>query len=236
MRALGAGAMLVLLVLAPETSAAAQSTPLEPPVVIASGEGVVKAAPDQAWVRIGAESRSKNPKDAQQQNAQAMSAVQQKLAGLGIPKDAITTVAIDLQIEYDYANGRQTPRGYVARNTIEVRVDDLAKLGEVLDAAVGSGATLLHGLRFDLKKREALEREALQQAVAAAVARAESMATGARRSIDRVLRIEESFIGGGEPRPMMMMERALAKQDATTPVSAGEIEIRAQVRLTASLK
>jgi len=229
-------APLVILGLISPAFAAGQANPPEPPVVVASGEGVVKAAPDQAWVRIGAESRSKNPKDAQQQNAQAMSGVQQKLAGLGIPKDAIKTVAIDLQLEYDYANGRQTPRGYVARNTIEVRVDELAKLGEVLDAAVGSGATLLHGLRFDLKKREDLEREALQQAVAAAVARAESMAAGARRAIDRVIRIEESFGGGGEPRPMMMMDRAMAKQEATTPVSAGEIEIRAQVRVTASLK
>jgi len=232
----GAGAILLLAVLSLATSAAAQSTPPEPPVVVASGEGVVKAAPDQAWVRIGAENRSKNPKDAQQQNAQAMSAVQQKLAALGIPRDAIKTVAIDLQLEFDYANGRQTPRGYVARNTIEVRVDELAKLGEVLDAAVGSGATLLHGLRFDLKNRETLEREALQKAVAAAVGRAEAMAAGARRGIDRVLRIEESSVGGGEPRPMMMMERSMARQEASTPVSAGEIEIRAQVRVTASLK
>ena len=218
------------------TNTAAQPTPLEPPVVVASGEGVVKAAPDQAWVRIGAESRSKNPKDAQQQNAQAMSAVQQKLAALGIPKDAIKTVAIDLQLEYDYANGRQTPRGYVARNSIEVRVDELARLGEVLDAAVGSGATLLHGLHFDLKKREDLEREALQQAVAAAVARAEAMARGARRSIDRVLRIEEWYTDRG-PQPMMM-ERMVAPSPAAppTPVAAGEIEIRAQVRVTASLK
>ena len=45
--------------------------------------------------------------------------------------------AIDLQLEFDYSNGQQTPRGYVARNTIEVRVDDLAKVGDVLDAAVG---------------------------------------------------------------------------------------------------
>ena len=54
----GAGAILFLAVLSLATSAAAQSTPPEPPVVVASGEGVVKAAPDQAWVRIGAESRA----------------------------------------------------------------------------------------------------------------------------------------------------------------------------------
>ena len=105
--------------------------------IVVSGEGIVKATPDQAWVRIGAESRSKNSKDAQQRNAESMTAVQQKLASSGIPKDAIKTVGVDLQLEFDYANGKQTPRGYVARNTIEVRVDDLAKLGDVLDAVGG---------------------------------------------------------------------------------------------------
>lgn len=225
-----------LLALAATPAAFGQTGPPDPPVVIASGEGVVKVAPDQAWVRIGAESRSRNSKDAQRQNADAMSAVQQKVAAIGVPKNAVATVAIDLQLEYDYVNGRQTARGYVARNTIEVRVDDLALLGEVLDAAVGSGATLLHGLRFDLKKREEIEREALQKAVAVAVARVEAMSAGARRTIDRVLRIEEMSLGGGGPQPMMFERGMAAKADASTPVSAGEIEIRAQVRLTAALK
>ena len=157
---------LVLACLLFPSFAAAQVPSPEPPSVVVSGEGVVTAVPDQAWVRIGAESRSKVSKDAQSRNAEAMTAVQRKMTALGIPKDAVRTIAIDLQMEYDYANGRQTPRGYVARNTIEVRVDDFTKLGDVLDAAVGSGATNLHGLRFDVKRREALEREAMQLAVA----------------------------------------------------------------------
>jgi hypothetical protein len=214
------------------TTAAAQVAP-EPPTVVVSGEGIVIAVPDQAWVRVGAESRSKNSKEAQSRNAEAMTAVQQKMTALGIPKDAVRTIAIDLQLEYDYANGRQTPRGYVARNTIEVRVDDFSKVGEVLDAAVGSGATNLHGLRFDVKRRETLEREAMQLAVANALGRAEALAAGAKRTIDRVLRIEESFSGRGEVPVMAMRMKA---EDAGTPVAAGELEIRAQVRLTASIR
>ena len=215
-------------------SAFAQVAPPEPPSVVVSGEGVVTAVPDQAWVRIGAESRSKVSRDAQARNAEAMTAVQQKLTALGMAKDAIRTIAIDLQMEYDYANGRQTPRGYVARNTIEVRVDDFAKLGDVLDAAVGSGATNLHGLRFDVQRREALEREALQRAVANAMGRAEALAAGAKRSIDRVIRIEESSVGRGPERPVMAMR--MQAQEAGTPVAAGELEIRGQVRLVASIK
>jgi uncharacterized protein YggE len=216
------------------SSAFAQATSPDPPSVVVSGEGVVTAVPDQAWVRIGAESRSKVPKEAQSRNAEAMTAVQQKMTALGIAKDAVRTLAIDLQMEYDYANGRQTPRGYVARNTIEVRVDDFAKLGEVLDAAVGSGATNLHGLRFDVKRRDALEREALQLAVGNAIGRAEALAAGAKRTIDRVIRIEESLVGRGPELPGMAMR--MQAQDASTPVAAGELEIRAQVRVTAVLK
>lgn len=226
-----ATALVALVVLS--TTAAAQMAPQGPPTVVVSGEGVVTAVPDQAWIRIGAESRSKNSKEAQSRNAEAMTAVQQKIAALGIPKDAVRTIAVDLQMEYDYANGRQTPRGYVARNTIEVRVDDFSKLGDVLDAAVGSGATSLHGLRFDVKRREALEREALQLAVANAMGRAGALAAGARLAIDRVVRIEESFTSRGEAPVMAMRMKA---DDTGTPVAAGELEIRAQVSLTAALK
>lgn len=215
----------------------AQVPSLEPASIVVSGEGVVKVTPDQAWVRIATESRSKNSKEAQQRNADVMAAVQQKIAALGIPKDAMKTVGIDLQPEFDYQNNRQTLRGYVARNTIEVRIDDFAKVGDVLDVAVGSGATNVHGLRFDVKNREAVEQQALQRAVASGMEKAQTIAGAAKRGVDRIIRIEEQFVGDGGPRPMM--ERAAMSRmaaDAPTPVEAGEIEIRAMVRVTVAIK
>ena len=206
----------------------------EPAQVIVTGEGTVKATPDQAWVSIGAESRSKVSKDAQQRNAEVMTAVIQKVAAFGIPKEAIKTTAIDLQLEFDYANGRQTPRGYVARNTVEVRVDELTKLGDVLDAVVASGATNIHGVRFDVKQRDQLEAAALQAAVRHASAKAQAIALASSRAIDRILKIEEVSSDGG-PVPMMR-QMSMARADATTPVEAGELEIRAQVRLTVAIK
>jgi uncharacterized protein YggE len=213
--------------------ASAQQPQAESQIVV-TGEGIITITPDQAWVSIGAESRSKVSKDAQQRNAEAMTAVMQKIASFGIAKDAIKTTAIDLQVEFDYNNGKQTPRGYVARNTIEVRVDDLARLGDVLDAVVSSGATTIHGLRFDVKQRAKVEAEALQSAVKHAMAKTQAIAQGAGRAVDRVLKIEE-VAGGGDGVPMMR-QYAMAKADASTPVAAGEMEIRAQVRLTVAIK
>jgi uncharacterized protein YggE len=226
------GAMAALAV-----PATAQTTATTEPVVVVTGAGIVKSPPDQAFVTIGAESRSKQPKEAQAANAAAMTAVQQKIVAAGIPKDAIRTLAYDLQLESDWVSGRQVPRGYVARNSIEVRLDDITRVGEVIDLAVSGGATAVHNVRFDLKQRDALEREALKRATADARARAESAAAGAGRAVDRVIRIEEPMAGRPRPpQPMMMMREAVAAAPAQTPVTPGELEIHAIVTLTATLK
>jgi uncharacterized protein YggE len=226
--------VLGLTALAPQSAQPPPSP--STPVVVATGEGVVKRAPDRAWVTVTAESRAKTPQEAQKLNAAAMSSVLQKLKGAGISEDAIQTAAYDLQPEYDYNNGRQTLRGYVARNSLDVRVDALPKLGEIIDLAVGSGATMVSGVRFDLKDRKAVEREALRMAVADARGRAEALAAGADMKVAGIVRIEEQGAAVmPPPRPVMAMRAEMAQQQ-TTPVAPGELEIRAAVTLTAALR
>ena len=230
-------AFATVALLASATVAGAQTqTPIpDLSVVVASGEAVVKRAPDRAFVSIAAESRARTSRDAQLVNAEAMTAVLAKLKSAGIPGDAIQTTGYDIQPEFDYANGKQTVRGYVARNSIEVRVDELPKLGDILDIAVGAGATSVAGVRFDLKDRTGAEREALRRAVEDARARADAAAAGAGLKVDRVVRIEEQRANVmPPPRPVMAM-RAEA-QGPTTPVVAGELEIRAAVTLTAVVR
>ena len=205
--------------------------PQAQPMIVVSGEGVVRAVPDRAVVVITAESRAKSPADAQRQNAPAMTAVQDRLRQAGIPRDAVRTLGYDLQPEFDYVNGRQALRGYVARNTIEVTIDTLGRVGEIIDLSVGAGATSVQSLRFDLKTRANAEREALRLAVADARARAEAAVEGAGQRIDRIWRIEESRTFS--PPPVLLREAA---QVAPTPIAAGEIEIRAQVTLSAVLR
>jgi uncharacterized protein YggE len=201
------------------------------------GEATIKATPDQAFVTVAVESRAKLPREAQQEAGKVMTAIQQRLQSAGLPADALRTVAIELSPEFDYADGRQRLRGYVARNNVEVRVDTLDRLGEVIDLAVGAGATNITGVRFDVKRRDELERESLRAAVVQARSRADAAAAGAGRAVDRVIRIEDE--GGGQPpppRPFMMAARSEMAAEAVTPVAPGELEIRARVRLTASLK
>jgi uncharacterized protein YggE len=229
--------LLGLAMLIPVPSAAQQppGPPSNDPVVVASGQGVVLAVPDRAWITIGAESRASSPREAQRLNAEAMRPVQEKLRGAGIPSDAVRTASYDLQEDVEFVNNKRVRRGYIARNAIEVRVDTIDRVGEYLDMAVGSGATSVSGIRFDLKDQAKLEREALRLAVADARAKVEAAAAGAGRTIDRIVRIEEQGIA--VPIPMRMArEIAAATADAAPPISAGQTEIRARATVTASMK
>jgi len=226
---------MLSLLMAPAASAQTPA-PSDPPVVVTVGEGSVKRAPDRAWVTIAAESRAKTPAEVQKLNADAMSAVLQKLKGLGLPAEAIRTSAYELRPEFDYANNRQTLRGYVARNAVEVRVDDLPRLGEVLDVAVAAGATSVSGIRFDLKDRANAEQMALQRAVADARAQADTAAQAAGMKVERVVRLEvHRDAAMPPPRPMVAMRAEMA-MSAEPPMAPGELEIRARVTLTAAMR
>ena len=211
--------------------------PPGPPVVMALGHATIDRAPDRAFVTFSTETRGAKPDDVQQQNAAAMTRVQDAVTRARVPTDAVRTLGFNLQEEFDWVNGKRVSRGYTASNSVEVRVDDLTTLGGLMDAAVQAGATGVSAVRFDLKDRAGAEREALRLAVADARARADAAAAGANTRVVGIVRIEESGVPRG-PTPVPMMRMAMAASDRApeTPVAPGQIEIEASVTLTAALE
>jgi uncharacterized protein YggE len=203
-------------------------------LVVVSGESTVRRPPDIAYLTLTIESRGANPRDAQRQNADKSAAVQRALGDAGIARESIRTAGAWLEQEYDMVNGRRVSRGYVARTSLEVGVEDVVRAGEIADVGVQAGATGLDGVRFDLKDRPAAERDALRLAVENARDRAQAAAAGAGRNLDRIVKIEDTRVDGGGPRPMVMQARAAAS--AGTNFEPGMLEIQGRVTLTASMK
>ncbi|HEX5068932.1 MAG TPA: SIMPL domain-containing protein [Vicinamibacterales bacterium] len=204
------------------------------PVIVTRGQATVKRAPDQAWVSIAAEARASTSAEAQRNAAEAMTSVNDALARAGVSGDAIRTSGYTLQPDMEYVNGRGRVKGYIARNQVEVRVDDLKKLGSVLDAAGASGATSMAGLRFDIKDRATAEREALRLAVQDAMGRAKSIASGANANLGAIVRIDEQ---SSQPPPVYAMRMTASAAGAPeTPITPGELEIRAEVMLTVAIR
>jgi uncharacterized protein YggE len=214
---------------------AQDATPdLNKSVIVTHGQASVKRAPDQAWVTIAAEARAATSADAQKSAADAMTSVNAALSRAGVAADAMRTTSYTLQPDMEYVNGRGRVKGYIARNQVEVRVDDLKKLGGVLDVAGASGATSMAGLRFDIKDRATAEREALRLAVQDAMARAKAIASGANATLGAIVRIDEQE----QPPPGIYAMRMTASAAGApeTPIAPGELEIRAQVTMTVAIK
>jgi len=232
-------AALVVLCVGWAASAAAQETrmPVMERGVTTTGQAEVRLAPDRAWVTVGIEARALKPQDAQKKAALAMQAVQQTLAALGIPASAIRTVAFNLNADWDYANRARVLRGYIVSNHVQVMVDDLAKLADVLDQSIAAGANAIHGVRWDLRERDKVERDALRRAVEDAKQRADVAVAAAGAKLGPVLRISEQRFEGPRPMDMVMMrEAAQAANAPSTPISPGEIEVRANVTVTFAIQ
>src|SRR6185436_8930408 len=130
--------MLAFLVatITPRAAAAQQEPVPNVPTIVTTGEATIHRAPDQAFVSVSVETRARLPRDAQKQNADAMSAVQQKLVAIGFAKEVVRTTGYSITQEFDFSNGRRVPRDYIARNGVEIRVDAVERVGEALDAVV----------------------------------------------------------------------------------------------------
>lgn len=229
-------ALVCILMFGPAVSAQAQSS--SGPVVVTQGEAVIKRAPDRAWLTVASESRDARADRARTLSAEGMTALQAALKSAGLTEDAIRTTGYSLVPEMDWKSGRGVVRGYVVRNQIEVRIDDLDRLSAVIDAATTSRGTSLSitGPRFSLKDEASAQAEALREAVTSAMARARAMAMGAGRTLGAITRIEDHKVSGMPPPQPMMRMAAAADASTPTPITPGELEIRAAITLTVELR
>jgi uncharacterized protein len=228
-------AFLVALVLVGSPAGAA---PIFPPVpapggaaptfpgqaIVVTGRGVAEAVPDRGVVTLGAQITRPTAQEAQERVSATMNQVLSKVTALGIPREHIQTVEINLFPQRRPSSGDIT--GYQAVQRVAVTVDDLALVGRIFDAAVTAGANLLDGVSFTLRDPAVYRTRAFTAAVQDARATAMALAAAAGVTISRVVRIEEL----GATVPSVRGPMLQAAPDTTTPVLPGTLTVTVQVR------
>jgi uncharacterized protein YggE len=141
------------------------------PTLTVTGEGEASARPDRAVVQLGAVAQAEHASAAQQQVNQPMESAIKLIRELGIPEESITTVGLMLSPVYSEARPprehlQAQPRivGYRASNRIRVEIDNLDRIGAVIDAGLQAGANHVEDLSFRLKDETAARSEALRLA------------------------------------------------------------------------
>ncbi len=200
--------------------------------IVVSGTGRVSVEPDLADLRLGVSVARSMVQSARSVAAATMDAILAAATAAGVKRRDLRTTLLSAQPRYDYREN-QPPAltGYELMNVVEVTVRDLARLGDVVDATLGAGATSMDGLSFRVADPAPAEREARLRAMAAARTRADVLAEAAGLEIVGVSHIVE---GAATPPPMPLMkaERMMAAADMATPVEAGSLEIAVTVVVT----
>ena len=204
--------------------------------IVAPGIGRAIVEPDVATVRLGVSVIRPTATEARQAAAATMSAVLEAVAATGVERRDIRTTLVGLNPVTDYSSERG-PRvtGYQVSNTVEVTVRRLPSAGELIDGALGAGASSLEGLEFRLEDPSSAEEAARRAAIDDARRRATALADAAGVTSGRVVGIVEGvgppsvpFAVGGT-RGMLAMK---ASETADTPVEAGSHEIVVSVVVT----
>lgn len=202
--------------------------------ITVSGQGEVSASPDMATIRIGVTQEAPEARAAMQATSASVAQMLTRLDEFGIAKTDVQTRRLTVNPVWSNrrdSNGPAKITGFVASNTINVRIRDLDRLGEILDQVMAEGANEFNGLQFSLQDPDPLVTEARKAAVADAMEKAALYAEAAGVTLGPVQQITEQ---GGNPRPMMM-EMASMARDAAVPIAEGEVTVQASVTMVFSI-
>jgi uncharacterized protein YggE len=216
-------------------AAPAQAQFAAPAMIAVTGEATMSAVPDLAQIDGGVTSEARSAREASEANNAAMGKVLQALQGAGIDQKDYQTSRLSLQPQ-SAANrsGATTPTiiGYRASNRVTVRLRDVAKLANLIDAMVTAGANDIGGIRFEVSNASKLLDQAREQAIADARRKAEIYARAAGVTLGAPLSISEE--GNAAPVPYRRMAAGMAL--AATPVATGEETLHVTVSVSWAIK
>ena len=206
----------------------ASATAESDPTISVSGTGQVSAEADLAVVSVAVTARADSADDARGQVADGVASVREALADAGVPEDAVTTAYFSVQPSYDDED--RIPDSYRATHALRIETDP-ARAGEVVDLAVGNGATEVNGVQFTLtdETRDDLRSEALAQAVDRARADADAVAGAADLEISGVQSIS---VGGSYSPGPFYAETAADARGGSTSFAPGPVTVSASVSIT----
>jgi uncharacterized protein YggE len=225
---------LVLAVFCTVAPASAQNPAGETvPSLLVNGNAELQVEPDEAVVRLGVSFQEQDAAAAQRRVNTTARAILDAVKARGIVESAIQTSRLDLSPVWDHRradDGAPTLVGYRASNVVTVTLEDLTKVGEVVDAAIQAGANQVEGISFELEDDDAAKQRALARAIEDAKAKAGAMARALGLALGPVLEVQEggAFVAAPPYQARFRMQEMAVAGDST-PVSAGMVTVTANV-------
>jgi len=216
------------------TSNAIGKAPAERKTISFDGTGKVVATPDIATVELGMTTQDAKVQTALKTNNTKMNQLVAALKGLGVADADIQTSQYSVYPNYDYSKSPQQLTGYTASQSVTVKIRDLNKASDVLDAAGSVGANTVSGLNFTIDNPEKPQADARAKAIADAMSKATVLEKQLGVTLTRVVNFSEN---GQVPTPIMYnsmdkLGAGVAAPSVAPAIETGSQDIVSNVTLT----
>ena len=200
------------------------------PQINVSGEGKVKATPDQVFVSVSVDTKGNKAADVKRDNDAAVQKVVQAIKMHNLPKEDVQTKRISLNPVYDYEKKKYS---YNASQTIDILLKDLNKYDALMESLVDAGINRISNVEFRSSKIEQLKSDARRQAMLEAKKKADDYVSVIGQKVGKALTISDNT-QVYYPQPMYEMKAMAMGGDAAPreTLAIGEINVTANVSVT----
>jgi uncharacterized protein YggE len=197
--------------------------------ITVSAQGSASATPDEAVVRVAVIAEGDDPAAVRDELANGSEQLRDALAGADVPDDAITTTRFDIREHRDRERPDEERPTYRGQHAFEVTLGDTDRVGAVVDASAGAGATV-EGVAFTLSEetRDDLRDSALEDAMGDASRQAETLANASGLTVTGASSIDATHHGYAPVR----YDAATVEAAGGTTIDTGDVTVTANVRVT----
>jgi len=204
-----------------------------------SSQGEAKSVPDTIIVNAGAQITAAETQEwAYSQMNQTINEIKEILSEAWIEESKIQTQNLSVNQWFDYIDGRQTPNGFNAYQTLTIRLEnkweDLANT--ILDQISQVENIQINWVNFESIATDEVYSEARKDAISKAQTKAQEIAQASWVKLWKILSISESSSQDRGPIYPMARAESMDAVGGGASISSGEIEYSVSVDITYEIK
>lgn len=216
-----------------------------------NGKGEVVVIPDVATFSFSVTETSKTVAEAQDKASVRTNAALKAIRDAGIKDEDIKTTSYSINPHYEYANGacnefrclpgKSTLTGYDVAQSVEVKIRDLEKAGELFSAIGALNVQNVSGLSFSVDDIEKEKSKARALAIADAQAKAKELSKQLGVRIVKITSFYDSsdqpnYYGRAEGMGGDSMVKNMAAPAAAPEIPVGEQKVVSNVTISYEIK
>lgn len=204
-----------------------------------SGTGEVYLKPDLAQAVFSVITEKDSASDALNENSEKMNSVINFIKEKGVEEKDIKTTSFNIYPRYEwrkessvYPSGERVLAGYEVRQSLQVKIRDMLKIGEILEGGVSSGANSVSNLKLAVDDEEEAKKRAREKAIEDAKEKAKELSSQLGVKLEKI-------VGYGDSGQTFMISKSYDSYEmaaeglggAVPEIETGENKITATVSI-----